>query len=242
MVVVLDDLKDDLLPGSLIRHPILHRDIVGFARAPVTHRLRQGELGREEVELSRVEKGSVRERCLDLGEHLVIGAHGGSKLLEAIDPWAHVRIVGIESVHRFLQSDVAPEGKLLHVILGTRTIEVLERAVEIATVVQHIAEVDLSLGVVGVQLQRAPEPPHCGRVITQPMCGIPQAGRGFGRVRMCHQHKLEEIPRVIEHPLAEKGPPHLLHQVMVLAKPQGQDRVEALQGPVGLPDLQQNLA
>jgi hypothetical protein len=59
---------------------------------------------------------------------------------------------------------------------------------------------------------------------------------------MCHQHKLEEIPRPIEHPFAEKGPPHLLHQVMVLAKPQGQDHVEALQGPVELPDLQQNLA
>src|SRR5436190_1797444 len=99
----------------------------------------------------------------------------------------------------------------------------VERCLVLALIVQDVGEVDARLGVVAVELERAPERSDRRLVVAQSMLCIANAGNGFRRIRRLLDGRVEKLTGALEERrpvpqgcLTEQRTANLKHQVGIV--------------------------
>jgi hypothetical protein len=136
---------------------------IDLRRRDLVLRLRVGQGGKKRAEQLELAAGHldlaalVRDGAVDLDEQLVDVVQLSAELGESLLPRLQVVVVLLELVRRTLELDQPPDPELVPVILGRRALEVIQRGLVVASVVQDVREVDARLGVLVVHLQRLAE-------------------------------------------------------------------------------------
>ena len=109
-------------------------------------------------------------------------------------------------------------------IVGCRLLEMVERRFILAAIVQDVREIDASLGVLVIELERSPQRRNCRIVVAEPMLRIPDAGYRFGRLgRLLHRSleetlcRIEKIRALADRSFAKERSADLQHQVNIVA-------------------------
>ena len=108
-------------------------------------------------------------------------------------------------------------------IVGLGALEVVQRRLGLAPVVEHVGEVDPRLGVVRVELERPPDPEERAGIVAEPVRGVAEAGRRLGRVAVRGDGELEVAVGLRQQPLAEAGAAELQHELEIVAEPERHD-------------------
>ena len=173
----------------------------------------------EQLQLLDVVLLLLKRPLLDLGKHLVDVVGFSGKLGEAFLPLPDLGIVVRQAVDRLLEFHEAPDPQLVPVILGLGAIQVVERCLVLATVVQDVAEVDARFGMFGVELQRATQRRDGPLVIAEAMLGIADERDALCRFGgLAHGH-LEILARVLDQPFAKEGATDLQHELQIVLVP-----------------------
>ena len=158
-------------------------------------------------------------------------------------------VVLVELVRRALQLDQPPDPELVPVILGRRALEVIERRLVVAAVVEDVREVDARFGVLVVDLERLAERRDGRVVLAEPVLRVADAGDRLGALGRLLHRDLEELLRhgeqlaaVAQRRLAEQRAADLEHQVQVVGVPELERAAEAAQRRLLEPELEQRLA
>src|SRR5450759_5868502 len=134
-------LPDDFLPRPFKCIAIAELDAVGLGR-----RLHVGEAGKEraeQLELAlRLGLSRVDELRLDLRQHLVDVVEIARQIAQPVLPWTQLRIVIAQAIDHLLQLNQSPDAQLVPVVLRCRAVEMIERSLVIAAIVEDVAEVD----------------------------------------------------------------------------------------------------
>ena len=127
-------------------------------------------------------------------------------------------------------------------VLRLSALEMKQSSFVLAPVVQEVREVDPRFALVGVELEGAAQPIQGVGFVAEAVRRVAYARRCLRRVGVRREGDLEEPPRLVEHGLAEQGAPHLEHQIVIVAKPEGEDPVEAGHSARAVAELEQHLA
>jgi len=163
-------------------------------------------------------------------------------LAQAGEPGRELRIFVRQSVDRLLELDVPPDAELVEVVVRLGPLQVVQRRLGLAPVVQQIGEIDPRLAGARVELERPPEPVERPRVVAQPVGSVAQAGRRIGRLGVGRRGQVEEAVGRRDQSLAEERPPDLQHQLVILLEPQLQNALASPHGPRAVAQLEQGLA
>jgi hypothetical protein len=195
----------------------------------------------EEIELAAVEL-LLLDRLLDLGQQVVDRVRLALELLDALLPRGAARGRVTEAEDLLLQLDEAVHPELVPVVLGGRAVEVVERRLEVAAVVEQVPEVDARLDVVGVELQGTAQRGGGAVVVAQPVQGVADAGHRLGVLGLLARGHLEELARLLDQPLAEEGAADLEHELDVVLVAQLEGAAEGGERLVAATELEQHLA
>src|SRR5262249_42593887 len=139
--------------------------------------------------------------------------------------------------------------ELVPVILGTGALEVIQRRLELALIVEDVREVDARFRVIAVELERATQRANRRIIIAEAMLRVADACDGFRGFRRVFHRRLEkllggfkEFGFITERTFAEERTADLKHQVDVVRITQLEGPMEtALRGFI-LPKLEERLA
>src|SRR5439155_13864061 len=120
--------------------------------------------------------------------------------------------------------------------------EVEQGRLVLAPVVQPVREVGARLAVLEVELERPPQPVQRAALVGEAMGRVAHARSRLRRVRMAGDRYFEEAPGLVEYALAEQGPSDLEHEVVVVAKSERENAVEAGDRTRAIPELEQYFA
>ncbi len=228
---------------------------IDFLGADSILRLRVGQGGKKRAEQLELAAGHLdlaalaRDRAIDLDEQLVDVVELAAELREPLFPRLQVRVVLVELVRRALQLDQPPDPELVPVILGRRALEVIERRLVVAAIVQDVREVDARFGVLVVHLERLAQRRDGRVVLAEPMLRVADAGDRLGALGRLLHRDLEELLRdgeqlapLAERRLAEQRAADLEHQVEVVGVAELERATEAAQRRLLEPELEQRLA
>ena len=146
----------------------------------------------EELQLVRVAHRAVGLLCLDLGEQHLDRIRIAGHFAEAREPGRQFGILVREAVDRLLELDVPPDTQLVEVILRLGALEMVERRLGLAAVVQEIREIDPRLAELGIQLERTAQPVQRARVVAEPVGGVAEARGGVRGILMGRGGQIEE--------------------------------------------------
>src|SRR5437867_4222094 len=155
-------------------------------------------------------------------------------------PRHELRVVVGQTVDALLELDEAPDREAVEVVRRRGALEVEQRRFVLAPVVQQVREVDARFGVLEVELERPAQPVEGAALVGEAMGGEAHAGGRLRRFRMPGDRYFEEAPGLVQHALAEQGTAHLKHEVVVVAKSERENAVEARDGAGAIPELEQH--
>ena len=135
-----------------------------------------------------------------------------------------------------------PDAELVEVILGLGALELMERRLGLAAVVEQVGEIDPRLAVRRVELERSAEPVERPGVVPQPVRGVAETGGRVGRVGMGGGRQIEEPVGGRDVPLAEQRATDLQHELVIVLEAELQNPLERPHGPRAVAQLQQRLA
>src|SRR6266513_4184401 len=164
------------------------------------------------------------------------------QLVQAVMPRDELGIVIGQAVNALLELDETPDREAVEVIGRRAALEVEQRRLVLAPIVQQVCEIDARLGVLQIELERPAQPVEGPAFVGEPMGGVAHARRGLRGVRMPGDRYFEETPRLIQHALAEQGASDLEHEVVVVTESEGQNAVEARDRTRAIAELEQHLA
>ena len=196
----------------------------------------------EQLELVRVAHRPVRLLGLHLGQEQLDPVGIAGDFGQAGEPRLQLGVIVAQAVDRLSQLDGTPDPELVEVIVGLGPLEVVQRGLRLAAVVQHVGQVDPRLGEGRLQLQRAAQVEERSGVVPQAVTRVAQAGGGVGRLRLGRRRKIEEPLRRAYQALAEERAPDLQHQFVVFLEPEQHDPLEGAQRPAPLPQFEQHFA
>ena len=127
-------------------------------------------------------------------------------------------------------------------VIGRGAVEVIERRLVLAPVVEDVAEVDACLAMIAVELERTPEGRDRGVVIPDAMLRITHARDSLRGIRHLEGRDVEELARRFDQRLAEECASRLQHQLDVVPVPEFENPAEVLDGGLMLAELQERLA
>jgi hypothetical protein len=128
------------------------------------------------------------------------------------------------------------------VVGGLGAVEVVERRLVLAAVVEDVAEVDARLDVVVVELQRAAQRRDRRVVVPEPVLRVADEGDRLGTLRGLLDGDVEEALGLLDQPLAEEGAADLQHEIDVVLVAELEHPAKAAQRGLLLPELQERLA
>ena len=153
------------------------------AAGPLLHGLQFREQRAEELELVRVAHRAIGLLRLDLGQQHVDRVGLACHLAEAAVPRRQLEVIVGQPVDRLLELDAAPDPELVVVIVGFGALEMVQRRLGLAPVVEHVGEVDARLGVLRLQLERPPDPEERAGIVAEPVRRVAEACRRLGATR-----------------------------------------------------------
>src|SRR5258706_248112 len=92
-----------------------------------------------------------------------------------------------------------PDRERVIVLFGPGPLEMKQRGLILAAVVQQVGEIDARLAEARVELERAPQPMQAAAFVRQPVRRLPYARRRIGGVGVRAQRPLKEAARLVEH-------------------------------------------
>ena len=236
---------------ELLAHDLFPRPDIGRARhrahamdleALVLHALQLGEQRAEQLQLARIADLAVRRHRFDLREQEVFGGGVARELVEALVPGDELGIVVGEAVHGLLQLDEPPDRERVVVLLGTGALEMKQRGLVLATIIQQVRKIDTGFAEARVELERAAQPVEAAALVREPVRGVADTGGCIGGVGMRPQRTFEETARLIEHAFAEQGAPDLQHEIVVVLEAEREHLLETCERSRALSELEQHLA
>jgi hypothetical protein len=121
-------------------------------------------------------------------------------------------------------------------------LEMVQRGLGLAAIVQQVRQVDARFRVGGVELERATQPVERAGVVAQAVRGIAETRRRVGRVGMRGRGQIEEPVGRSDVTLAEQGASHLQHQLVIVLEPELQNALERPHRAGAVAHLEQGLA
>src|SRR2546425_515297 len=152
-------LPHDLLPGTDVGRTVEHTDAVDVARPrSCFHPLQLREQRAEQLELPRIPHLAVLAHGFELREQEVFRTGVRGQLVQAVMPRDELGIVIGQAVNALLELDETPDREAVEVIGRRATLEVEQRRLVLAPIVQQVCEIDARLGVLQVELERPAQP------------------------------------------------------------------------------------
>ena len=220
-------LQQDLVPIAPNRLPAKGHHQVRLALPRLLlHGVELAQERAEQLELVGIAHAAVGLLGLDLGEQHVDGVRLAGHLAQTGEPWRQLGILIGQAIDGLLQLDVPPDAELVEVVLGLGALEVVERRLGLAAIVQQVGEVDARLAVRGIELERAPKPVERPRVVAEPVRGVAKAGGRVRRIRMGRRRQVEEPVRRRDVPFPEQRPANLEHQLVIVLEAELEDPLE----------------
>ena len=99
---------------------------------------------------------------LEFHQHRIDVIDIARELRQSLVPRLHFGIILLEAIQRALELDQTPNAELVPVILGCRALEMIERRLVLALVVQNVREIDARFGVIAIELERYGSSPRRG--------------------------------------------------------------------------------
>ena len=167
------------------------------------------------------------------------GAGAGADGAEPVEPGSELGIIVCQAVQGSLELDGAPQPELIEMIRGPGPLQVGQCRRAFPPVIQHVRQVDPSLGKVRVDPERPPQPVKGGPVAAEPVGHIPEAGQRFHTFRFGSLGQIEKPIPGSEQPAPEQCPSRLEHELVILLKAQLEQPLKPLQRALAVSQRQQ---
>src|SRR5256885_6220954 len=235
-------LAHDVLPAADVLTAVRQQDaVLDRVLLPALDEIREQRA--EELELSLVARLLLLEHALlDVREHLIDVVRITRELSKSRLPRTQLAVPVPKLVDGLLELDEAPDSELIPVVLGRGEVELIERGLVLAAVVENVREIDARLGVLLVELQRAAQVHERRLVVAESVVHVAQARRRLGQVLLLARGDFEELARLLHHLFAEQRAPDLQHEIEIVLVPEIENLPERLERFVAHSELEKRLA